>query len=202
MDKRKKVLNHFRKADPTLFAISKKVGINPIETREPSYYFYALCYDIIGQQLAGAATKAIFSRFENLFPKGKIMPRYAMKLSEKAIRNVGTSWAKARYIRDLAQKVSDGTLDLKSIEKLNDEEAIERLVQVKGIGPWTAEMFLMFTMGREDIFSHGDLGLRKAIIKHYSLKENVSRDKIEKITKKWSPYRTYACRVLWKSLEV
>ncbi|MFA4819765.1 MAG: DNA-3-methyladenine glycosylase 2 family protein [Candidatus Aenigmatarchaeota archaeon] len=198
--KMRKAINHFKKIDPVLFSIAEQVSIDSIEARKSNYYFYALCREIIGQQLAGSAAKAIFGRFKKLFPKGKITSRHTLKLSEEEIRNIGTSWAKARYIRDLAQKVEDGTLDLKSVEKLNDAEAIEKLVQVKGIGPWTAEMFLIFTMCREDIFSHGDLGLRKAIIKHYSLR-SPDREKIEKITIKWSPYRTYACRILWKSLD-
>ena len=100
----------------------------------------------------------------------------------------------------MGQKVSNGDLNLKTVAKMKNAEAIEALTRVKGVGPWTAEMFLMFTMGREDIFSHGDLGLRKAIIKNYSLK-SPSKEKIERISAKWSPYRTYACRTLWKSLD-
>ena len=201
MDKTRVVMKHFKKNDQILFSISRQVGIPALEIRTPDYYFYSLCREIIGQQLAGSAANAIFGRFEKLFARGKVTPRCTLKLSEETIRNIGTSWAKARYIKDLARNVADGKLDLKSIEKLDDPEVIENLTQVKGIGPWTAEMFLMFTMGREDVFSHGDLGLRKAITKHYSLR-NPSRGKIEKISAKWSPYRTYACRVLWKSLEL
>ena len=200
MDKTKAVLAHFRKTDPVMFSIAKKSGVLEIKPRRPNYYFYALCREIIGQQLAGSAAKAIFSRFEKLFPDCKINPHYAAKLREEQIRNIGTSWAKARYIIDLGRKVSSGELNLKSMAKMENQQVIESLTQVKGIGPWTAEMFLMFTMGREDVFSHGDLGLRKAIIKNYSLK-SPSKEKIGKISAKWSPYRTYACRTLWKSLE-
>ncbi|KHO47723.1 MAG: DNA-3-methyladenine glycosylase [archaeon GW2011_AR5] len=200
MDKTKAVLAHFRKTDPVMFSMAKNTGIIPVQPQKPSQYFYSLCYAIIGQQLSGSAAKSIFTRFENLFPGGKITPERAAKLKEKSIREIGTSWAKARYIIDLGQKVSNGDLNLKTVAKMKNAEAIEALTRVKGVGPWTAEMFLMFTMGREDIFSHGDLGLRKAIIKNYSLK-SPSKEKIERISAKWSPYRTYACRTLWKSLD-
>ncbi|MFZ3077444.1 MAG: DNA-3-methyladenine glycosylase 2 family protein [Candidatus Aenigmatarchaeota archaeon] len=195
-------LAHFQKKDKVLFSIAKKVVIEPIELRKTSEYFRSLCYEIIGQQLAKNAARTIFGRFENLFPNGKITPEYALKLSEEAIRNAGASWSKAGFVKDLAQKVADGTLDLKSIKRLDDSQAAEKLMQVKGIGPWTAQMFLMFTLGREDVFSHGDLGLRKAIVKLYSLDKDAAKNEIEEIAKKWSPYRTYACRILWKSLEL
>lgn len=197
-----KALNHFQKTDPILFSIAKKVDLEPVKSREAEDYFYALCYEIIGQQLAKKAAQAIFGRFKELFSKGKITARKTLKISEEEIRNVGTSWSKARSLRDLARKVADKKLDLENIIYLEDIQVVEKLTEVKGIGPWTAQMFLMFTLGREDVFSHGDLGLRKAIVKLYSLREDASLEKIEKIAKKWSPYRTYACRILWKSLEL
>jgi len=196
-----KALKHFQKKDPILFSVAKKVDLEPLKPRKTEDYFYALCYEIIGQQLAKKAALAIFARFKKLFFRGKITPRKTLKISEQTIRNAGASWSKARFVRDLAEKVEDGKLDLKDIAHLEDTKVIEKLTQVKGIGPWTAQMFLIFTLGREDVFSFGDLGLRKAIITLYSLRKDVSRQKIEKITKKWSPYRTYACRILWKSLE-
>lgn len=200
--KMRKALNHFKKTDPILFSVAKKVDLEPIKPREVEDYFYALCYEIIGQQLAKKAAQTIFARFKKLFSQGKITPRKTLKISEQKMRNAGASWSKARFIRDLARKVADKRLDFKKIIYLEDAQVIEKLTEVKGIGPWTAQMFLIFTLGREDVFSHGDLGLRKAIIKIYSLREDASREKIVKITKKWSPYRTYACRILWKSLEL
>ena len=198
MDKTRAVMNHFRKNDPVMHFLAKRHGIAPAKKR--SAHFSDLCYAIIGQQLSGAVAKTIFSRFEQLFPNEKITPQAAARLKEKQIRKIGASWAKASYIIDLGKKVSGGELDLKSISRMSDSQAIENLTKVKGIGPWTAEMFLMFTMGREDVFSHGDFGLRKAVMKHYSLRK-ADKEKIEKIAAKWSPYRTYACRLLWKSLE-
>ncbi len=192
------VLKHFKTADPILFSVAKEIDIEVIEPRKTKEYFHSLCYEIIGQQLAKNAARTIFGRFKNLFPNGKIIPEATLKLSEKTIRNAGASWSKASFVRDLARKVVDGDLNLKKINQLENAQVIEELTKVKGIGPWTAQMFLMFTLGREDIFSHGDLGLRRAVIRLYSLKKSASQSEIEKITKKWSPYRTYACRVLWQ----
>ncbi len=196
------VLRHFRKADPILFTIAKKVELDEVEPRKTDEYFYALCYEIISQQLAKSAARSIFSRFKKLFPRERITPERTLKLSEKEIRRTGASWSKARFVRDLAQNVMDETVDLKSLRHLNDADVAETLMQVKGIGPWTAQMFLMFTLGREDVFSHGDLGLRNAIKRHYSLRKDAGREEMERIAKRWSPYRTYACRILWKSLDL
>jgi len=196
------VLNHFQKTDPILFSIAKRVDIEQIKSRETEDYFHSLCHEIIGQQLAKNAACAIFDRFKKLFASERITPEETIKLTEETIRNVGASWSKARFIKDLAQEVVDGTLNLKDLRRLDDWQVVENLTKVKGIGPWTAQMFLMFTLGREDIFSHGDLGLKKAIIKLYSLNENTTQDEIEEITKKWSPYRTYACQMLWKYSDI
>lgn len=116
------------------------------------------------------------------------------------MRSVGLSGQKARYIQDLAQKVTNKELVLEKLNMLENEEIINELVKVKGVGRWTAEMFLMFALRREDIFSYGDLGLRKAIQKLYGLKKEPTQKQAEKIAKNWIPYRTYACRILWKSL--
>ncbi len=196
------VLNHFQKTDPILFSIAKRVDIEQIKSRETEDYFHSLCHQIIGQQLTGKAASAISDRFNKLFESERITPEETIKLTEETIRNVGASWSKARFIKDLAQEVVDGTLNLKDLRRLDDWQVVENLTKVKGIGPWTAQMFLMFTLGREDIFSHGDLGLKKAIIKLYSLNENTTQDEIEEITKKWSPYRTYACQMLWKYSDI
>ena len=102
MDKTRVVMKHFKKNDQILFSISRQVGIPALEIRTPDYYFYSLCREIIGQQLAGSAANAIFGRFEKLFARGKVTPRCTLKLSEETIRNIGASWAKARYIKDLA----------------------------------------------------------------------------------------------------
>ena len=196
------VLNHFQKTDPILFSIAKRVDIEQLESRETEDYFHSLCREIIGQQLAKNAASAIFDRFRKLFASEKIAPEETIQLTEETIRNVGTSWSKARSIKDLAQEVVDGTLNLKDLTRLSDSQVVRNLTKVKGIGPWTAQMFLMFTLGREDVFSYGDLGLKKAMVRLYSLNDNTTQDEIEEITKKWSPYRTYACQMLWKYSDI
>lgn len=109
---------------------------------------------------------------------------------------------KASFIKDLARKIIDGTVDFKKMDAWSDEEVIEHLVRVKGIGRWTAEMFLMFSLRREDVFSYGDLGLRNAMQKIYKMKKHPTPRQAEKISEKWRPYRTLASRYLWASLEV
>lgn len=195
-----KAKKHFQLVDPLLYSLIDT--IKPFEMETDEDYFTALCQEIVGQQLAGKAADAIFGRFQKLFPKGKITPQRVAKIPEEKIRAVGTSWSKARYIKNLATCVLDGTVKIDQLSTLSDQEVIKELTKVKGIGPWTAEMFLMFTLGREDIFSYGDLGLRKAIKKLYGFKKDPTIVQMEKIVNKWKPYRTHAARLLWKSLEM
>ena len=197
------VLKHFQKHDKILFLTAKKIWpIKELKADKPKNYFRRLCREIIAQQLAGKASKAIFSRFEDLFSNGKITPHKTLKISPKVIRKVGLSNAKAKYIRDLAERVINKELKFGDFKDLSDDQVAEELIKVNGIGPWTAEMFLMFVLAREDVFSPGDLGLREAIKKIYGLKERPTIKETEKISNKWKPYRTYACLVLWKSLDV
>lgn len=194
----KKALEHFKKTDPTLFTIAKKIELTNLV--KPSDYFIDLVDSIISQQLSGKAAATIFGRFKKLFKDEKITPKQLLKIPDDAIRNAGISYSKIKYIKGIALEIKNKKLNLKNLEKLSDEEVIDELIKIKGIGRWTAEMFLMFTLLREDIFSIGDLGLKNAIIKHYKLKK-VTNEKLLKISKKWSPHRTIASRILWKSLE-
>ena len=196
----KKIATHFKKNDPILFAYIDKIKL--IHVSPSVDLFTDLCDTIISQQLSGKAAESIFKRFLALFPKQKITPEYLLKIPEQKIRDCGTSWAKVRSLKDLSQKVMDKTIHLNKLDKLSDDEVVIELIKVRGIGPWTAEMFLMFALGREDIFSHGDLGLRNALIKMYKLKKEPTKTQIEKITLKWRPYRSHASRILWKSLEL
>lgn len=197
-----KVLNHFKKNDPKLFAVIQEIGIiKPYEIRNSGDYFSDLCESIVGQQLSGKAASTIWGRFLQLMPKKKVTPQNVLKVDTEDMRKAGMSYGKVKYVKDLAQKVKDKEIHLDKLNEMSDQEVIDELVKVKGIGPWTAEMFLMFTLGRPDIFSHGDLGLRNGIKKIYKL-ENPTKDEVEKLCKKWSPYRSFASRVLWRSLEI
>ncbi len=200
---KKNIVTHFQSVDPILHAVLEKIpALEDTEKKSSSEYFKNLCEQIISQQLAGKAADAIFKRFEDLFPNRIITVEHILTLNDQDIRDIGASWAKARYIKDLAQKIVNKELLLEKLDELENELVIKELTKVKGIGPWTAEMFLMFTLQREDIFSHGDLGLRNAIKKLYKFKKNPTRKQIEKIAAKWTPYKTYASRILWKSLEL
>lgn len=194
----KKIKNHFKKVDPILYKAIKDLYL--LGKVAPKDYFAKLCGEIINQQLSDKASATIYKRFQKLFPNGKITPEHALKLSHQDLRRAGTSNAKVRFIKSLAQKVANKEVQLEKLDTLTDEEVILELTKIKGIGPWTAEMFIMFSLGRKDVFSHGDLGLRKAIKRLYGFKREPTRKQIEKITKKWSPYRTYACTILWESL--
>ncbi len=198
MAKNAKYLNHFKKADSTLFDAAKR--LEPLELTKSNDYFYDLCRKIIGQQLSVKVASVINARFLDLFSGKKITPDSVLKIPDKKLREIGTSWTKASYIKDLASKAKDGSLNLKVVDSLDNAGVIEVLTQVKGIGPWSAEMFLMFSLAREDIFSHGDLGLRRAIEKLYTL-DNPPMEQVEEISGVWAPYRTYACMVLWRSLD-
>ena len=201
-----KALKHFKKHDPVLYEVALKVEIGDRTKPDDlpageAGYFIDLVESIISQQLSGKATDTIFGRFKKLFPGQQITPNRLVKIPDQTIRDAGISWSKIKYIKGIAKEIIDGNLDLIKLEQLNDEDVISELVKLKGVGTWTAEMFLMFTLMRTDIFSTGDLGLQNAIIKLYKLKDKPNRDKLLEISAKWSPHRTIASRILWKSLE-
>lgn len=198
----KKISDHFKKNDPKLYEYVLKVGeIKPIIKASSKDYFVRLCSDILGQQLSEKAGNAIIARFLSLFP-GKVAPKKIVSIPHEVLRATGMSNSKAKYIRNLAEAVIKGELQIDSLDNLSDEEVSSQLIKVKGVGPWTAEMFLMFTLGRENVFSPGDLGLKKGLMKVHKLKKYPDKEKLDKIISLWSPYKTYASRVLWKSLEI
>lgn len=197
-----KIIVHFQTVDPILYSLLEKYpSLKTITIEKSPDYFRNLCREIIGQQLSGKVADVMFDRFEKLFPKKLVTPKRVLSLSKEILRGTGMSWSKAGFLRDLAEKAISKLVRLDTLDQLPDAEIIRRLTRVKGIGPWTAEMFLMFTLGREDIFSYGDLGLRRAIQKLYAFKKEPSIKQMEKIVTKWKPYRTYAARILWRSLD-
>lgn len=200
----KHIYSHFKSVDPiihnALLAVDIDGWFDRAEKRTSgSDYFVALCRAIVGQQLSGKAADAIYGKFENFFG-GSYTPKQIILASDQAIRDIGLSWAKVKYVKDLAQKFQEKQIAFESLESLSDAEVIKELTKVKGVGSWTAEMFLMFTLLREDVFSHGDLGLRKGIMKLYSI-QTPTAEQIEKIVAAWSPYKTFGSIALWQSLE-
>lgn len=195
------VYKHFETKDPILFAKSKKLPkLKPLEKIEPSEYFYRLCRTIIFQQLSGKAGSTIFSRFEKLV-SGKLTPTSVLALPTETIRAAGVSGQKTSYLQSLAEAVDKNRLILEDLPQKSNQEVIGDLVQVKGIGTWTAEMFCMFSLGREDVFSYKDLGLRKGIQIVYGLKKLPSEKYMEKLSKRWNPYQTYAAVLLWDAVD-
>lgn len=211
-----RVNRHFSQHDPEMAELMARVELEPLEpTATPEFFFQKLCRDIIGQQLSIKAANSIIARFETLFPladeslpsglyrhnqqaRHRMLPELVLNLSEEQLRGVGLSRAKVNSVRDLAGKILNSELSLENIPDMSNEEVKTHLTQVKGIGPWTAEMFLIFTLGREDVFSWGDLGLRRAIEKNFGpLDEAVWQPRV----KLWSPYRSYASLALWASLD-
>lgn len=192
----KKALTHFKKADPIIYIAGKNIELTLSIHPDP---FLRLTRTIVGQQLSVKAASTIFGRFEQLFKKG-INPKDLLKFKDDDIRACGISYQKIRYLKDLSQKVIDKEILLETLGTANEETVIKTLTEVKGIGVWSAEMFLMFSLGRPDVFSIGDLGLQNAIKKLYGF-ESVSKEQLLEISEKWKPYRTYACMVLWRSLD-
>jgi len=182
--------------DKKLAKIIKDIKLAPLELHGD--YFRELTESIIGQQLSIKAADTILSRFYKLM-KGPIAPRKVLKLKDEDIRKAGISYQKISYIKDLAKKFDDDEIEFHKFNKLTDEKIIEELIAVRGIGRWTAEMFLIFGLGRPDVFSYGDLGLRRAIEKLYKIKDLEEVEAI-RISEKWKPYRSVASRYLWKSL--
>jgi DNA-3-methyladenine glycosylase II len=196
----RKIFEHFRKRDPRIYPYLKQVpGLEWLKEKRPDEYFGRLCRSIIFQQISGKAGDAILKKFLVLFPRKKITPKRILVLRDAEMRKAGISPQKMGYLRSLAEYFAAGQIKIGDFEDLSDEEIISELVKVKGIGRWTAEMFLMFTLGREDIFSPGDLGLKKGLMKVYGFKKYPSEKRVRNIVSRWSPYKTYGCLALWHS---
>jgi DNA-3-methyladenine glycosylase II len=201
---KRKIQNHFAKVDPKLYAaIDDDIRLFSVNTKRktPTELFQSLCKSIIGQQLSGKAAQSIHERFVKLFPRKYVSPKRLLQFSEHELRAVGMSYGKARALRDHAERVVRKNIVYKDIDKKTNEEVKDMLLQIKGVGPWTVEMFLIFSLAREDIFSPKDLGLQKGIQKIYTLKEKPTEEEAKDIAKKWSPYRTYASIILWHTVD-
>ena len=209
---------HLKKSDPVMRAIIERIGPCRMEFGPPE--FHSLAEAIVYQQLNGKAAVTIFKRFAALAGE-PLTPEGILKLSDEQMRSAGLSKQKSAYLKDLAAKTAAGLLDFRRLPELSDAEIIEHLTQVKGIGVWTAQMFLMFTLKRENVLPTGDFGVRMAMYKHYldvqrakTAKKSAGKKKarkrkiklpsperMEKIAKLWEPYRSVACWYLWKSLD-
>ena len=189
------------KADPKLSHIMKRIGPCELHSAAPKDPFVTLCLSIASQQLSTKAAATIFRRFEDLFPGRKPTPDRVLATTDDELRACGFSRAKAAFVKDLAAHVRDGRLNLKGLRKHSDDEVMRQLVAVKGIGRWTAEIFLMFRLGRPDILPADDLGLMNAVHRAYGLRKRPDAKKLRLMGEAWRPYRSVASWYLWQSLD-
>ncbi|HEX6687222.1 MAG TPA: DNA-3-methyladenine glycosylase 2 family protein [Solirubrobacterales bacterium] len=194
-------------ADPAMAALIERIGEIDLETRlrrrseeRPADAYGALLRAIVGQQLSTKAARTIYLRVCDLFGGSTPSPEQLLEASEKDLRACGLSGRKVEYVRDLAAHVLSGELELERLGELSDEEAIEEIVAVRGLGQWTAEMFLLFHLERPDVLSGGDLGIRKAIQIEYELEEMPAPQRVIEIGEAWRPHRSLASLYLWESL--
>lgn len=159
-----------------------------------------LCASIISQQLSVKVAEVIFRRFLNLYGKSEPTPQQIVDTPHEALLGIGLSNSKSRYVKNVAQFAIDQGMDEKNLSKMTDEEVIEYLIPIKGVGRWTVEMLLIFTLGREDVFALDDLGVQNGMIKHFRIdnsnKKQFREDMLRK-AKKWTPYRSFVCLHLW-----
>jgi DNA-3-methyladenine glycosylase II len=195
----RKAVNHLKKSDPTLRAIIERVGPCRMEFGLPE--FCSLAEAIVYQQLNGKAAVMIFNRFAALAGE-PLTPEGILRLKDEQLRSAGLSKQKSAYLKDLAAKTASGLLDFSRLHKLTDDEVIEHLTQVKGVGVWTAHMFLIFSLRRPNVLPTGDYGVQVAIRKHYKKRKLPKPKDMEKIAKAWEPYRSVACWYMWRSLDI
>ena len=190
-------LRHLRKSDPILGEVIRKAGPFRLNLRHDR--FRALALAIVSQQISGKAARSIWEKLKVV--ADPLSPERIRQLSVEELRVAGLSKQKASYLIDLSEHVSEGRLNLKRIGRLSDDAVIASLIEVKGIGVWTAQMFLIFSLGRLDILPHGDLGVRMAMQKLYGLDELPNRKTCHRIAKSWRPYASIATWYCWRSLE-
>jgi DNA-3-methyladenine glycosylase II len=195
----RKAVNHLKKSDPVLRAIIERVGPCRMEFSLPE--FSSLAEAIVYQQLNGKAAVTIFKRFAAIAGE-PLNPEGILKLSDEQLRAAGLSKQKSAYLKDLAAKTKEGLLNFARMPEMTDEDVIEHLTQVKGIGVWTAHMFLIFSLQRPNVLPTGDYSVQMAIRKFYKKRKLPKPKDMEKIARAWEPYRSLACWYMWRSLDI
>lgn len=195
-------VRHLKRGDPVLASIIERAGPCRFGAREAGSHLDALVRSIVSQQLSTKAASTIHSRVVALIEAEQPLPEHWLALDDPALRAAGLSRQKIAYIRDLARHVHEGLLPIAKLDELDDDEVIRALTAVKGIGVWTAQMFLMFRLGRPDILPVLDLGIRNAIKRAYGLRKEPTVKRMHAIAKPWEPYRSIASWYLWRSLEL
>ncbi len=200
MTRKQDALKHLKRVDPhfhrATLSYHASLPVQLLEKRTRAALFKSLVSIVISQQLGTAAADTIFARVKKAC-RGRVSPESILKTSPAALRAAGLSGAKSKTLKAIARAVIHNELDLLSLKKIPETDAAEKLMQIWGLGPWSVEMFLMFALGRGDVFSPGDLGLVRAMETIYGLPKNAPRSSLLAIAEKWSPHRTYASLLLW-----
>jgi DNA-3-methyladenine glycosylase II len=195
-----RAIRHLRSADPVMRELMKQAG--PFTLKPRRNRFHTLVGSIISQQISGKAADSIHARLKQCLAPDKISAESLLRLNAQELRKAGVSPQKATYLLDLAARVANGSLKLERLNRLTDEEVIEALIQVKGIGVWTAQMFLIFSLGRLDVFPHDDLGVRVALRNLYELDDLPDKHVSHRIATPWRPYASVATWYCWRSLDI
>jgi DNA-3-methyladenine glycosylase II len=185
--------------------LQRKVDVHQplaeLPVRGPEQYFWDLCESILGQQLSEKVAPQIITRVRTTL-NHELSPEKVLSTTDNDLRAAGVSYAKISYLKNVATAWQNGNILPQELHTLDDETVIEKLITIKGVGRWTAEMFLIFTLGRKDIFSAGDYGLRRAILLAYGLPPETKPKVLTALAENWSPHRSLASRILWKSLDL
>jgi DNA-3-methyladenine glycosylase II len=197
----RRAIRHLRESDPVLAGIIDKVGPCRLAPATGLTHFEAVARSIVYQQLSGKAAGTIYGRFAQLFPDARPNPSHLLTIAPEALRAAGLSRPKAAYLHDLARRVETGEVPIETLHELPDPQVTEHLTRVKGIGVWTAQMFLLFRLGRPDVLPDLDLGIQKAIQRAYRLRKRPLPERVRKIGARWAPYRSIATWYLWRSID-
>ena len=198
----RRALQHLRTVDPGLAAIIKRVGPYRLTPRTEGSHFDYVVRCIVGQQLSGKAAATIYQRVRDLYGGGFPTPVQLLRTPDATLRSAGLSGRKVEYVKELATRTEAQSIAILGIHEMTDDDVMETLVSVRGIGRWTAQMVLMFRLGRPDILPELDLGVQKAVQRLHRMRKLPTPEKLAKIGAKWAPYRTIAAWYLWRSLEL
>ena len=198
---KRKAIAHLKEVDPVMARLIDTVGSCKLTLRDQGTHFDAIARSIVFQQLSGKAASTIHGRFEGLYGGRSPLPSELTQTPDDRLRAAGLSRGKAAYLKDLAARVLSGELPVETLHELSDDEVIAALTRVKGIGHWTAQMFLMFRLGRPDVLPDLDLGIQKGIQRAYRLRKLPPPEKVKKMGAKWAPHRTIAAWYLWRLLD-
>ncbi len=196
----RKAEQHLKSIDPVLANVIQQQGPCTL-MQDPKPHFHTLVWAIVNQQLSVKAAQTILQRLQERLATDLFQPQHFYRIQERSLRSCGLSGAKIRYIREIARRLRCGVLDLEQLENLDDEQVSDLLMELPGVGRWTADMLMMFSLGRMDVLPIGDLALRKSIRMHYKLPDDADYDRYLELAEQWRPYRTIASWYYWAAVD-